>query len=131
MRFEFGKHKNERLDEVPIKYLNWLLSHRNVLAVRNRWILVHVQSEINARKETTMTRRRMIVEGKTFYTIQESVGSGKWKSTDICFTMAPELAQSYCSASTDDERECVLSIYQSELSRRSGDLARWNSFNPR
>jgi hypothetical protein len=34
---DFGKNKNKQISECDTKYLQWLVSHVKVLALRNRW----------------------------------------------------------------------------------------------
>jgi hypothetical protein len=40
----FGKHAGKKLSEVPVSYLRWLVSHKNVLTVSNQAIIEDVKA---------------------------------------------------------------------------------------
>lgn len=48
----FGKHKNEYLSKVPESYLKWLVSHKKVLAERNRHYAVLAEKMLMACAQT-------------------------------------------------------------------------------
>jgi hypothetical protein len=58
----FGKHKNEYLSKVPESYLRWLVSHKKVLAVRNRHYAVLAEKMLVARQQVATT---VVAKGNT------------------------------------------------------------------
>ncbi|HEX3642907.1 MAG TPA: hypothetical protein VHV10_16610 [Ktedonobacteraceae bacterium] len=61
--FTFGKHKNEKVNEVPASYLQWLATHKNVLKPSNQ-IYSDDAKELLERKEEMLQGIRQEVSGE-------------------------------------------------------------------
>jgi hypothetical protein len=51
MILDFGKCKGHQISECDTKYLQWLVSHERVLAVRNRWASRDAKFELARRSQ--------------------------------------------------------------------------------
>jgi hypothetical protein len=49
---DFGKNKNKQISECDTKYLQWLVAHERVLALRNRWASRDAAFELQRRTQT-------------------------------------------------------------------------------